>query len=606
VLSAQALALRPLGPRRGGARLFHLRWQPPVRPAPGPAPDGPLTVLTVPPGAQAGADVPTAAHSAAETVLHGMQAWLARQNATAGDDGARATPGRLAVVTRGAVSTGPGEDVDLAAAAVWGLVRSAQTEHPGSIVLVDTDPAAGDTGTAALDHALATGEAQVALRAGRVLVPRVTDPAEPAAEPGEQAAEWAGGHGTVLVTGGTGGLGALVARHLVRRHGVRHLLLLSRSGPRAAGAGELAAELTAAGADVTIAACDVTDREALGAAIAALPDTAPLRAVVHAAGSVPDAAASRLTAERLHAVLAPKADAAWHLHELTASLDLTAFVLFSSVSGTLGLAGQANYAAANAFLDALARHRRRLGLPALSLGWGLWDLPTGLTAGLGDTDRRRLRRMGLRPLPTVDALGLLDTALAGGADGPHALPLWLDRTAPDATAVPALLGGPLHSPARPLPKAAADGTPAGPLPPAERLRRLPAAEREATLRRMVQTEIAAVLGRSGPADVPADRGFMDLGFDSLTALELRTRLTALTGVGLAATVTFDHPSVAALTRHVLDRLGTVPAAPPVTGPPSPPVAARPDTPPAADEDIAAAGPDELFALIDAELGRPAR
>ncbi|MGO4757488.1 beta-ketoacyl reductase, partial [Streptomyces sp. 2MCAF27] len=251
-----------------------------------------------------------------------------------------------------------------------------------------------------------TAEPQLALRSGRAFTPRLARGSVPAADPDGGPLDPAG---TVLITGGTGGLGAAVSRRLVTRHGVRHLLLVSRGGKAP---DDLVAELTAAGASVSVAACDVTDRAALAEVIAAVPASAPLRAVIHAAGAMEDAAALSLTPDRLHAVLAPKVDGAWQLHELTRDLDLSAFVLFSSVTATVGFAGQANYAAANAFLDGLAHHRRALGLPAVSLGWGLWERSTGLTEALGQVDKERVRRMGVRQLRTDDGLALLDLGLS--------------------------------------------------------------------------------------------------------------------------------------------------------------------------------------------------
>ncbi|WP_197362276.1 beta-ketoacyl reductase, partial [Streptomyces clavuligerus] len=217
--------------------------------------------------------------------------------------------------------------------------------------------------------------------------------------------------GTVLVTGGTGLLGSLVARHLVTRHGVRHLLLVGRRGPAAPGAAELTAELTALGAHTTVAACDVSDRAALAALLTTLPEAHPLTAVVHTAGTLDDGVISSLTPERMDTVLRPKADAALHLHHLTQDLPLSAFVLFSSAAGTFGGPGQANYAAANAFLDALAQRRSADGLPAHSLAWTLWEQRSALTERLDDADTRRLARSGMPALTTAQGLTLFDAAL---------------------------------------------------------------------------------------------------------------------------------------------------------------------------------------------------
>ncbi|MFC0071688.1 type I polyketide synthase, partial [Umezawaea endophytica] len=310
-----------------------------------------------------------------------------------------ADPGdaRLVLVTRDAVGVLPTDEVDLDTAGVWGLVRSAQSEHPGRVLLVDVDTAS----TALVAAAVATGEPQVAIRAGKLHVPRLGRSRRFGKAPRLD-------RGTVLITGGTGGLGALVARHLVTEHGVRHLLLVSRRGPDAPGADDLAADLTAAGATVTTTAADVADR----AAMAALVAEHPLTAVVHTAGVLADATVENLTEAGLAEVMRPKADAARVLHELTEDLDLTAFVLFSSVSGVTGTAGQANYAAANTVLDALAHHRASRGLAGTSLAWGLWD--AGMGSGLEAADLARWERAGIRPLSAAQGLALFDAALAAG------------------------------------------------------------------------------------------------------------------------------------------------------------------------------------------------
>ncbi|MYX97211.1 SDR family NAD(P)-dependent oxidoreductase, partial [Streptomyces sp. SID486] len=316
---------------------------------------------------------PAVVRSVTLGALESLQAWLAEE---------RLAGSRLVVVTRGAVSAVPGEDVtDPAAAAVWGLVRSAQAEHPDRFVLLDLDgqELSGDT----LESVLASGEPQIAMRSGEALAPRLarttatplTEPGSgPDSEPGSAAAPhgtW-NPDGTVLLTGATGTLGALVARHLVTEHGVRHLLLVSRRGRTAPGAAELADSLTGLGATVTVAACDAADRAGLAELLRTVPAEHPLTAVVHAAGVLDDGVIESLTPDQVEAVLRPKVDAAVHLHELTRDLDLAAFVLFSSAAGTFGGAGQGNYAAANAFVDALAAHRRAHCLPAVSLGWGFW------------------------------------------------------------------------------------------------------------------------------------------------------------------------------------------------------------------------------------------
>ncbi|NJP82421.1 SDR family NAD(P)-dependent oxidoreductase, partial [Streptomyces sp. AA8] len=443
------------------------------------------------------------------------------------------------------VVTGP----DLAGAAAAGLTRSAQTENPGRIVLVEN----GGTDTPdddALAAALAAGEPHVALRDGTVHVPRLAR-AEAAADDAP-AADLGGG--TVLVTGATGALGGLIARHLVTERGARHLLLLSRRGADAA----LVAGLTGLGAEVTTAVCDVADRDSLAGVLAGIPAERPLTAVIHAAGVLADGVLSSLTPEHLDTVLRPKVDAAWHLHELTAGLDLQAFVLFSSAAATLGSPGQANYAAANAFLDALAARRRALGLPAQSMAWGLWAQSGGMTGTLDDTDRSRISRGGVAALENDEGLALFDAALR--AQDPAVLPVKLDLAALRAQGdgLAPLFRGLVRG----RRQAASGGPATGTGSLRARLAALPDAEREPVLVDLVRTHVAAVLGhRSGDA-VERDKAFRELGFDSLAAVELRNGLSAATGLRLPATVVFDHPSPAGLARHLLAELvGGLGAAP---------------------------------------------
>ncbi|MEU5952063.1 type I polyketide synthase [Streptomyces sp. NPDC047525] len=451
-----------------------------------------------------------------------VRAWLA-------DD--RFGSARLVFVTGGAVAAGHDEDVlDLDNAPVWGLVRAAQSEHPGRFVLVDTDT---DTdwsadGAHALLGAVATGEPQLALRAGELLAPRLVR-ARPANEDGPGF-----GAGPVLVTGASGMLGGLVARHLVVRHGVRRLVLASRRGQ----VGALHDELVGLGAEVTAVACDVADRDSVAALLAEHPVTA----VVHVAGVLDDGVIESLTPERIDTVFRPKVDAARHLHELTRDLDLSAFVLFSSAAGTFGNAGQANYSAANAFLDALAQHRRAQGLPATSLAWGLWADASGMTDELAETDRGRLARAGVAGLSAEEGLRLFDAALA--LPSAVAVPMRLDlaplRARPEA--VPALLRALVRT-ARPE-AAKADGGLAA------RISALPLEERLPAVLDLVRTCVAAVLGHASGAAVEAERAFDELGFDSLTAVELRNRLDAATGLRLPATLVFDYPTPLALAKHL--------------------------------------------------------
>ncbi|MFD1543430.1 type I polyketide synthase, partial [Nonomuraea guangzhouensis] len=363
------------------------------------------------------------------------------------------------------------------------------------------------------------------------------------------------GDGTVLVTGGTGMLGGLVARHLVAAYGVRDLVLVGRRGAEAPGVEELRAELAGSGARVEIVACDVADRAALAGLLDRVRTDRRLSAVVHAAGALDDGMVESLTAEQVDAVVGAKAEAAWQLHELTEGLDLSAFVLFSSAAGVLGEAGQGNYAAANAFLDALATHRRAHGLAAVSLAWGFWEQRSSMTAHLDDTALAGMARSGLAALSSADGLTLFDAAQT--VDEPVLLPMRLDLAAlrSSATPLPALLRGLVRAQARAHVRQAAQP---GVSTLKDRLDGLPEDERKAALVRLVRAEAAGVLGHPGPDSVAPDRAFKDLGFDSLTGVELRNRLSAATGLRLPSTLVFDHPTPDALADRV--RAAFLPAA----------------------------------------------
>ncbi|MEV6425717.1 type I polyketide synthase [Streptomyces sp. NPDC051662] len=489
---------------------------------------------------------------------------------------------RLVLVTRGAT----GADPDLAAAAVWGLARSAQSEYPGRLTLVDID--GHPESVHRLPAALATGEPQLAVHEGTVRMPRLTRPtaAEPARAAGFEA------DGTVLITGGTGALGALLAGHLVERHGVRRLVLASRSGPDAPAARRLRERIERAGGRIDVVACDAADRSALAGVISTC--SVGLTAVVHAAGVLDDGVLEAQTAGRVAAVLRPKADAAWHLHELTEQLPLSRFVLFSSAAGLLGNPGQAGYAAANAFLDALALHRTARGLPALSLAWGPWAGGEGMAARTGRTGDGVVRAV-----TAAEGLALFDAALATGE--PVLAPLPLDPAASRSRRPlpPPLrdLSGPSGTPSgadggpgdggdpgegggpgdgggagdgRGLGDGggpgdgggAASGTGPGPdeTPGAwrERLARLPVADHGPALLALVREAVADVLGHTGADAVTADRALSELGLDSLAAVQLRNRLSLLTGLELPPTLTFDLPTCDQLTEHLLAELSAAP------------------------------------------------
>ncbi|MEO3857752.1 SDR family NAD(P)-dependent oxidoreductase [Acrocarpospora sp. B8E8] len=559
VLSARSLVSRPVsadqlaaagsGPGAAREALFGLEWVPAHAPVSDAGLDvaelteevlSDLALLEVVP------DVLTLRVSSSETagpvesthelvaqVLGLLRRWLADE---------RFEASRLVFVTRGAVAAGEGEVVaDLAAAAVWGLVRSAQWENPGRFLLVDTD---AELSSASLAAVLASGEPQAAVRESTVRVPRLTRMA-PAREAAEQP--W-NPDGTVLITGGTGGLGGHLARHLVAERGVRHLLLTSRRGLEAPGAVELRAELIAHGVEATVAACDMADRGQVAALLAGVDEGHPLTAVIHTAGVLDDGTIPSLTPERLESVLRPKVDAAWHLHELTQGLDLAAFVLFSSLAGVMGAAGQANYAAANTFLDALAESRRAEGLPALSLVWGPWTQDTGLTGTLSDVDMRRIARTGMPPLSVEQGLALFDAACL--VTRPVVIPLRLELAVLRAfSEVSPLFRGLVRGGRR---SAASGSVVAATL--LNRLAPLGAAERAEVLLDLVRTEAAMVLGHASPETVEVRREFRELGFDSLTAVELRNRLNAATGLRLPSTLVFDYPTPVVLAEFLLNEL----------------------------------------------------
>ena len=480
-------------------------------------------------------------------------------------------PARLVVVTRGAVAIERGETVgDMGAAAARGLLRSAQSENPGRLVLVDLpagdDAAQEDAGAApdpvgVLVGALAAVEPEVAVRGGRAYGLRLARPSA-AATPADTADETDPAGltslprvpGTVLITGGTGNLAGLTARHLAVTGRAAQLVLVSRSGPSASQAAALAADIAATGVGVQVTACDVGDRAALTGLLAALPAETPLSGVVHTAGIVDDGIIGSLTPERVDTVMRPKTDAAWALHELTLGLNLDLFVLFSSGAATFGAAGQGNYAAANTFLDALAISRRAAGLSAVSLAWGPWVASEGIGRNLSKGLLERVTG-GTIELSADEGLTLLDLALTRGEA--VQMPVRFDVAGMRAqvahgAGIPALLRG-LAGPVRLAAAAAANqGARADTL--RRQLAGVSAAERDRALTDLVRTHVAAVLGHPSAGAVELSRPFTDLGFDSLTAVELRNRLSAATGLLLPTTLVFDYPTTAVLAGHLASEL----------------------------------------------------
>ncbi|MET7454868.1 SDR family NAD(P)-dependent oxidoreductase [Streptomyces sp. NPDC005574] len=505
-----------------------------------------------------GHELPSGAHALAVAALAEVRASLALPAGEA--------PARVVWVTRGAVAAADGDSVPgLAQSVLWGLARSTRTEHPDlGLSLLDLD---GFDPVAALTAAVAhAAEPELAVRDGRVLAPRLvrartkdapatmtddrreqaTGPQHARPRPRDAAPRSSlPTEGTVLITGGLGAVGLHLAR-LLAEHGVPRMLLTCRQGPNDPRAAEAVAELAALGAAAEVVACDVADASALAGVLASVGERTPLRGVVHCAGVLADGVVAELTPERLTRVLRPKVDGAAHLHRLTADLPLDFFLLVSSAAGVVGNAGQANYAAANVFLDQLAHHRRALGLPAVSVAFGAWS-GGGLAAEHADLDR--MARLGHRALTPDQGRDLVRLALRRGS--PHLVAWALDLPRLRATAATAATGDSgttaLWRSLLPPPPA---GQGAGPRL-ADRLARLPEPERAERVLALVREEAAHALGLRAADSVPADRPLRDLGMDSVTAVDLRNRIGTRIGAKLPATLLFDHPTPARLTTHLL-------------------------------------------------------
>ncbi|MFF6822826.1 type I polyketide synthase, partial [Streptomyces californicus] len=488
----------------------------------------------------------------------------------------RESEARIWCVTHGAWQANPRQ------AAIWGLGFGAAVEHPqrwGG--LVDIEGPADEQALTRLVAALAGDEDQVSIRATGTFGRRLVRAGAP--RPGTWSPS-----GTVLVTGGTGALGGHLARWLAAE-GAERIVLVGRRGADAPGAAELAAEL---GDVVSFAACDTTDRDQLAALLDGIED---LGAVIHAAGISDTGPLAGLTAERIDAVLAPKAKTAWDLHELTRDRDLSAFVMFSSGAGVWGSGGQGAYGAANAVLDALAAHRRAAGLPATAVSWGAWQ-GAGIAAGLGDAEH--WQRLGLPPLDPAVAVSALGRILAAAEPAVTVADIDWDRFGPAFVAA---------RPSRLLseftdvePEQAAGGS--GEL--ARRLAGRSESEQRALLLDFVRAHAAFTLGHETADAIGADRSFRDMGFDSLAAVQLSKRLTAAGGLKLLPSAVFDHPTPAAFADHLRQRiLGPDAASPAAT---AAPVSAAADDEPVA---IVAMGcrfpggvrsPEQLWDLVAGE------
>ncbi|HXS32743.1 MAG TPA: type I polyketide synthase [Solirubrobacterales bacterium] len=487
-------------------------------------------------GRDDGADLAAQARARALRALDLAKAWIA-----AGPLG----DARLTFLTKEAVAVAEGDRPNLEIAPIWGLVHSARSEHSGRFAVIDVDDAPESSRALGAALRAADAEPQLAIRKGEISAPRIARAR--IAEPEGEARPSFDPEKTVLITGGLSGIGAAVARHLAEAHGVRQLLLVSRRGAATDGADDLVAELAALGAEATVAACDVSDLTELEALLDSIPSQWPLGAVIHSAAVLDNGVIDSLDGDRLDRVMRPKVDAAWHLHELTKDLDLSRFVVFSSVSGLIGSAAQANYAAANTFLDALAAHRQAQGLPGTSMAWGGWVQETSLIEALSEVDRARLERTGIAAVLPEDGLELFD--LACSDDAPLLAPVAFNRAAlraqAEARMLPAVLSGLVGARVELKPETGSLRA---------RLQGVAEDRQEAVVLELVRGQAAAILGYGSNDEVGADQILQELGFDSLGTVELRNRLTASTGIALPILALADNPTPAGIARYLLKQV----------------------------------------------------
>lgn len=472
----------------------------------------------------------------------------------------------LVWATQHAVGAGAEDDrvVGVGAGPLWGLMRTARNEHPelrlrmidlglDGIVGVDMGK---EKNTVVVSHVLPTAlllsdEPECAVRHNQLLVPRMQrlDPETVAASKGAKQ-RIVRTDGAVLITGGLGDLGQHVARWLVRVHDIRDLVLTSRRGRKAPGADKLIAELAEVGAKVTVVACEMDDPESIKATMSMFNQDRPLRGVIHAAGAQDNGVLMSLTPQRCATVYAPKVEGAWNLHQQTEDMDLDLFVMFSSISGVMGMAGHANYAAANTFLDALAHLRHAKGLPATAVAFGTWE-GDGMAARIIGPTRARLTQLGLDMLTPEQGLELLDTAVRGGRSLTIAAALDQERLQAyhqERGGIPPFLRSLLRHSGGGSRRALQSWD------LRELLSEADPSQRPDVILGMVQGTVAKALGFMLPSDVDVNGPLQDVGIDSLTAVLIRNQLATLTGLHLSARLAFQHPNLRALSQFLLAEL----------------------------------------------------